>query len=209
MGIPFVIDISNGETYVSIDIGLSFPGPAVPSNSQDPLWLASSSSSPQSFIDDEWPTGLAASVNRRLESGKSKGRVLYVLAGPSHSREPLAALCWHFHDGNWPLTILDMGYANDVDDGVGRRLINEILLPAFASLNDNPKVSTKKVVRPSDHLAWMVTNETGAGTKGNHCRAIATRAQGEWGFASVKGKNKPPFAQSKNGKGGFYGIRKR
>lgn len=205
MAFPFEVRFAKGVTSVAIDVGLP------PLLSTDSLSLATSNRTPRRLDERDWPEGLAASVDHRLAAGEGgeKGRVLYLHTGPMRYREPVAVVSWHFHEGNWPLTILDMGYRLDLDVETGRALVERVLLRAFADLNAHPKIPTTKVARPNDHFAWMVTNETGAGTKGNHCKAIATRAQLEWGFVSQKGAQKPAWARSNNGKGGFYGVRAR
>jgi len=133
--------------------------------------------------------------------------VLAVFDGPVGKAErlrPVAALCWHVHQGNWPLTVLDLGYRIDLDEVYGRALVEQVLLPALGELNDREELRDTDVPRPSDTLGWAVRREDGAGSDPQWARAVATRAQADWGFVRVTKRDRPGWAVD-----GFYGSRQR
>jgi hypothetical protein len=114
-------------------------------------------------------------------------------------------MCWHAHEGNWPLTVLDLGYRLGMDSELGRLLVEGYLLAALADLNDHPRLQDRKVARPTDRLGWAIRKQDGAGADPAWGRTVATRAQAEWGFQVVKPKSaRPPWARD-----GFYGERPR
>lgn len=203
MAFPFLFRTFRGETAVDIEL-------KVASNDKTQTWLHSSCSRPVRLESGDWPTGLAKSVDNRNagRSGAEKGRVLIVRHGPQGQPEqlkPIAVLCWHAHDGNWPLAVLDLGYRLGLDEELGRLVVKDYLLAALAELNDHPKLQSTKVARPSDKLAWAIRKQDGAGSDPAWGRTVATRALREWGFSVIKQKGqRPPWAQS-----GFYAERPR
>jgi hypothetical protein len=57
--------------------------------------------------------------------------------GPDREPErlkPIAVLCWHAHPGNWPLTVLDMGYPLGLDAELGQFVATQYLLAGLADL---------------------------------------------------------------------------
>jgi|GEM_PF-2051089 len=203
MGFPFQFGAVKGD--VAVDIGLM-----VNRNDDTWTWLESSRSHPARLTPDEWPEGLAQSVDNRNQArdGQAKGRVLIVRHGPVMQRRllrPIAVLCWHAHAGNWPLTVLDAGYRLDLDGDAGRALVGDVLFAALADLNDRPELRDTKVARPNDRLGWAVRKQDGAGSDPNWGRTVAARAQTTFGFRVVKPKkSRPSWARE-----GFYAERSR
>jgi hypothetical protein len=203
VGFAFSFSQVNGETAVDINTLLEDDGP-----NGNWTWLRSSRSHPVRLEPSEWPDGLAKSVDRRNQgrNGQKKGRVLVVASGPHGKQEalsPVAVMCWHAHSGNWPLSVLDLGYRLDLDATLGRVLVEETLLPALGDLNDRPEFKDTAVARPTDRLGWAVSHQEGAGSDKDWARTVAIRAQREWGFGIVKPKSaRPTWAQV-----GFYGER--
>lgn len=195
----------HGETAVDVETVIEDNGP-----DGNWTWLRSSRSHPVRLEPNEWPDGLAASVDRRNRArhGQEEGRVLIISSGPHGKREalrPVAVMCWHAHEGNWPLAVLDAGYQLGLDAERGRLLVEEALFPALGALNDRSEFKDRKVARPTDRLGWAVRHEDGAGSDKTWARAVATRAQAEWAFEIVKPKSsRPTWAQE-----GFYGERPR
>lgn len=173
-------------------------------------WLHSSRSHPVSLGTEGWPDGLPKSVERRNSAryGQEKGRVLIVRSGPHGNRaalSPVAVMFWHAHQGNWPLSVLDLGYRIDADAARGRAWVEETLLSALADLNDRKVLRDRKVPRPTDRLGWAVQRQDGAGSDPSWARRVATRAQVEWDFQTVR----PKSARPRWARDGFYGERRR
>jgi len=205
MGFAFSFSDIEGETAVDVNT-------VVEKNERDGswTWLRSSHSHPVRLESNQWPDGLATSVDHRNRArrGQEKGRVLIVSTGPYGKPEaltPVAVMCWHAHGGNWPLAVLDLGYQLGLDAERGRLLVEGVLLPALGELNDRPEFKDTKVARPTDRLGWAITHQDGAGSDRAWGRAVALRAQAEWAFQIVKPKSaRPSWARE-----GFYGERSR
>ena len=107
--------------------------------------------------------------------------------------------------GNWPLTVLDMGYRDGLETRLGRFVVTKYLLAALAELNDDPHFRDTQVDRPQDRLGWAIRRQDGAGSDPGWARCVATRAQVQWGFGVVKPKSRrPSWARD-----GFYAERPR
>jgi hypothetical protein len=203
MGFPFQFSSEAGD--VAVDVGVM-----VASDRDTWTWLQSSRSGPVRLEPSEWPDGLARSVDIRNQAraGQRKGRVLVVRHSPrgrARLLAPVAVLCWHAHPGNWPLTVLDVGYRLGLDAELGQLLVVEVLLAALADLNDRVELRDRKVPRPDDRLGWAIRRQDGAGADPAWARTVATRAQLQWGFAVVKPKSRrPTWARQ-----GFYAERPR
>lgn len=200
MAFPFVFGIEGGETAVDINV-------MVGRDAGTWTWLQSSRSRPVRLEPDSWPVGLAKSVDVRNQArnGQTKGRVLVVRHGPVGDHRlllPVGVLCWHVHPGNWPLTVLDMGCVLGLDSALVDLVGREYLLAALADLNRRPELRDREVPRP-DTLGWAIRRQDGAGSDPDWGRAVATRAQSEWGFQVVRPRSsRPSWARD-----GFYGER--
>jgi hypothetical protein len=200
---PFLFDTAHGDTAVGLGLMVADDGKTW-------TWLHSSRSRPVRLVPSEWPNGLARSVDIRntARHGEEKGRVLIVRHGPHAKPEklkPVAALCWHAHPGNWPLTALDAGYVLGLDAALGKLLVNDYLFAALAELNDHRRLQDRAVPRPTDRLGWGIRQQSGAGSDPAWARAVATRAQAEWNFKVIRQKRlRPAWARS-----GFYAERPR
>lgn len=202
MQLPFQFRTVGGEVAVSINY-------RVESDAATWTWLNTSSTRPVRLDPSEWPPGLAKSVDIRNQArrGEQKGRLLIVREGPAGAREklrPVAVLCWHVHQGNWPLAVLDLGYRADLDDTHGQQLVDRLLLPALCVLNDHERFKDTGVARPTDVIGWAVRRQEGAGSDTAWARQVATRAQQDWGFTRLEKHLRPSWAQE-----GFYGQRSR
>lgn len=202
MAFPFQFGLVKGDTAVDVAV-------MVARDEDTWTWLHSSASRPVRLEPDEWPEGLAKSVDVRNQArnGTAKGRVLIVRHGPVLNERklvPAAVMCWHAHGGNWPLSVLDAGFRLDLDADLGTFLVEEYLFAALADLNDRPQLQDRKVPRPTDRLGWAIRRQDGAGSDLAWGRTVATRAQ-RYGFAVVKPKSaRPTWARD-----GFYGERPR
>lgn len=202
MRLPFQFSTLAGEVSASINYRIA-------SNANVWTWLHTSSTRPVRLEPSEWPPGLSKSVDIRNQArhGEQKGRVLIVREGPTGEPEklrPVAVLCWHVHQGNWPLAVLDMGYRTDLDAAHGQRLVEGLLLPALCVLNDHETFKDTGVARPTDVIGWAVRRQEGAGSDSSWARQVAARAQQDWSFARVEKRLRPSWAQE-----GFYGERRR
>ncbi len=134
--------------------------------------------------------------------------MLVIRHGPYRALErlkPVAVMCWHAHPGNWPLTVLDMGYRHGLDTRLGRLVVTRYLLAALADLNDDSHFRDTRVDRPQDRLGWAIRRQDGAGSDPGWARTVAIRAQTQWGFTVVKPKSsRPSWARD-----GFYAERPR
>lgn len=202
MKLPFQFGTIRGDVSVSINL-------RVASDANTWAWLNTSSTRPARLELSEWPPGVSKSVDIRNRSrhGEQKGRVLVVREGPVGEVEklrPVAVLCWHVHQGNWPLAVLDMGYRCDLDAAHGEQLVERLLLPALCVLNDHDRFKDTDAARPTDRIGWAVRRQEGAGSDAEWARQVAMRAQQDWGFRRVEKRHRPSWAQE-----GFYGERRR
>ncbi len=199
MALPFSITGPMGGRIVRIDHGLGVDA------TLGQLTLRTCANRPVRLMADEWPTYLAESVDLRQASreGQQKGRVLVIwrdLAGKPIT--PLAACCWHVHEGVWPLAVLDAGVALAVDHELGHELC-AVLFGALAELAAHPKFADRKIPRPADRLLWRVnTAELGPELQRRRTRAreIARRGQEDYGAVRIARKDRPAWARD-----GFLG----
>lgn len=156
---------------------------------------------------EEWPEGLAQHVDDRLDArnGLDKGRVFYVWSPAVGGETPVACCAWHLHKGDWPLCVLDAGWALVVDDKRGKALVERVLFAALRALATRSKVQDTQVPRPSKALGWHVNHQAGAGDlalRKDWAKAAATRAQRDFAFPRLTKGQRPHWARD-----GFYGER--
>lgn len=201
--LPFRFPQINGDTGVRVETRL---GRSV---GRRPLWLRTCADKPVRLQPDDWPAGLAESVERRYEAhnGFDKGRVLFVWAtGPEEEVEmPIACCCWHVHRGNWSLCVLDAGWSRSLKNAAGIVLVERALFGALRQLAGDAHLCDTRVPRPSDRIGWRVNHEEGAGSlqaRRAWARTVATRAQRDFRFARLEKSKRPAWARV-----GFYAER--
>lgn len=201
MPFPFKVTSNPPQSVVAIEHELSRP------NANTRIVLRSSAVAPVRLVDSEWSEGLAHSVEvRNRNGGDRKGRVLAVWEDRDGQRgEPLAICCWHLPTGNWPLALIDAGYAFGVQASDGRALVEGVLLQALADLARDTRLQDTQVTRPSDELHWAVAAPEGGAKlkeRKDRARAIATRAMTEYGFEKLPPGERPDWFEN-----GFCGRR--
>ncbi len=200
--LPFRFPQIDGDTGVRVEARLPR------SVDRRPLWLRTCADKPVRLLPDDWPVGLTESVDRRYaaRNGFDKGRVLFVWATGSNGIElPTACCCWHVHQGNWPLCILDAGWSRSLKDAAGIVLVERALFGALRQLAGDAHLRDTHVPRPSERIGWRVNHEEGAGSlqaRRAWARAVATRAQRDFRFARPEKNKRPTWARV-----GFYGER--
>ncbi|HEY2202298.1 MAG TPA: hypothetical protein VGH56_10425 [Solirubrobacteraceae bacterium] len=173
------------------------------------VWLRTCADDPVLLRPQDWPEGLAASVDTRIaaRNGFEKGRVLFAWSRTKSGGVVPAACCsWHLHSGNWPICVLDAGWSAAVDDEVGQTLVEDVLFAALRQLAADEHLRDTSVPRPSNLLVWHVNHEDGAGNlqeRKQRARATATRAMGVFAFEKRSKGARPQWARE-----GFYGERR-
>jgi len=148
------------------------------------------------MVADQWPAYLAESVDLRQwnRQGQAKGRVLIIwrdLAGKPET--PLAACCWHVHEGNWPLAVLDAGATLNVGRERGDELC-AVLFAAIAELAAHRKFADRKIPRPADRVLWRVDAPAPGPERQRRrtrAREIARRGQEDHGAVPIARKECP------------------
>ncbi len=199
MALPFSITGPAGGRIVRIDHGLGLDA------ALGRLTLRTCANRPVRLVADQWPAYLAESIDLRQGSrqGQTKGRVLVIwrdVAG--RPATPLAACCWHVHEGSWPLAVLDAGAALAVGRELGEALC-AVLFAALAELAAHPKFADRKTPRLADRVLWRVdAAEHGPELQRRRARAkeVARRGQENHGAVRIARKDRPGWAQ-----GGFLG----
>ena len=116
--------------------------------------------------------------------------------------EPAAVCCWHVHEGNWPLAILDAGVATDVSSGTAA-VLRGVLVGAVAELAGHRAFADRQVPRPTDRVLWRVDHPApGPNLAARKARALAaaSRGQAEFGARRLAKGDRPAWA-----KDGFLG----
>jgi len=200
--LPFWFATVARETAVRIEVQLDFNA------NQQPLRLRTCADKPVRLVRGDWPDGLGESVDYRYaaRNGFDKGRVLFVWASGRDGIEmPVACCCWHAHQGNWPLCVLDAGWSRSLDDAAGIALVEQALFGALRQLAADEHLRDTAQSRPSDRLGWRVNHQDGAGNlqvRRDWARTVAMRAQRDFHFARLGKAKRPRWARE-----GFYAER--
>ena len=199
MALPFSVTGPVGSRVVRIDHGLGVDA------ALGQLTLRTCANRPVRLVADQWPAYLAESVDLRQGSrqGQAKGRVLIIWRDRAGKPEtPLAACCWHVHEGNWPLAVFDAGATLNVGRELGDELC-AVLFAAIAELAGDRKFADRKIPRPVDRVLWRV-DAAGPGPerqrRSARAREIARRGQEDHGAVRIAPKERPAWA-----KDGFLG----
>ena len=199
MALPFSVTGPVGSRIVRIDQGLGVD------TALGQLTLRTCANRPVRLVANQWPAYLAESVHLRQgnRQGQAKGRVLIIWRDLDGRPEiPLAACCWHVHEGNWPLTVLDAGATLNVGRERGDELC-AVLFAAVAELAGHRKFADRKIPRPADRVLWRV-DATAPGPerqrRRTRAREIARRGQEDHGAVPIARKDRPAWARN-----GFLG----
>jgi hypothetical protein len=200
--VPFRFPLIGGDTGVRVEARIGRGG------GRRPLWLRTCADKPVRLLPEDWPVGLAESVERRYEArnGFDKGRVLFVwTAGPEEVELPIACCCWRIHRGSWPLCVLDAGWCRSLKDAAGIVLIEQVLFGALRQLAGDAHLCDTQMPRPSRRIGWGVNHEEGPGSpqaRRAWAQTVATRAQREFRFVRQEKSRRPSRARV-----GFYAER--
>jgi hypothetical protein len=163
------VSVQGGETYLRVDRSLAV-------GSWPKLGLASSDViAPSIALDsDQWPPGVAWSVNDRLKNGgDEKGRVIAIWHRARHSEAtPFAVLTWHT-EGRGPFYLFDVGGRMNLNAPFRRRL-EALLLEVMLEAARHPEAPVPDEWQA--HLRWTTV----------HFLRAPNRRKKEFALAGIK-----------------------